>query len=104
MSQNSKCRLYGYTINAIMMNRIISDCSKQVQKQYETRHDWVGKLIGWELCKKFKLARMNKWYLHKPESILENEINKTPCVIQTDHLISARRQVLMATSKKKRIC
>ena len=24
------------------------------QKEYESRHDWVGKVIYWELCKKFE--------------------------------------------------
>ena len=23
---------------------------------HKTRHDWVGKVIYWEMCKKFKLA------------------------------------------------
>ena len=35
---------------------------------------------------------MNKWYMHNPESTLENEMHKIlwDFVIQTDHLISAR--------------
>ena len=36
-------------------------------------HDWVGKEIHWELCKKFKFDHMNKCYMRNPESILENE-------------------------------
>ena len=31
------------------------------QKDYKTRHDWVGKVIHWELCKKFKFAHPTKW-------------------------------------------
>ena len=27
------------------INHIISKCSKLVQKEYQTRHDWVGKVI-----------------------------------------------------------
>ena len=26
---------------------------KLVQKEYKARHDWVGKVIHWELSKKF---------------------------------------------------
>ena len=73
-----------------MINHIIS---KLVQKEYKIRHDWVGKVIHWGLCKKFKFDHTNKWYLHNPESVLENETHKLPrdFEIQTDHLISVRR-------------
>ena len=75
-----------------MIKHIISECSKLAQKEYKTRHDWVGKVIHCELCKKLKFDRINKWYTHNPEPIQENE---TPKVlwdfgIQTGHLISAR--------------
>ena len=35
------------------INHAISECSKLTQKDYKTRHDWMGKLIHMELCKKF---------------------------------------------------
>ena len=50
--QNSKCRLCGDRDETI--NHIISECSKLAQKEYKTRHNWVGKVIHWEMCKKFK--------------------------------------------------
>ena len=50
----------------------ISECSELVQKEYKTRQDWVGKVIHWELCKKFKFNYTNKWYMHNPEAVLEN--------------------------------
>ena len=28
-------------------NNHISECSKLAQKEYKTRHDWVGKVIHW---------------------------------------------------------
>ena len=46
--QNSKCRLCGDRDETI--NHIISECSKLAQKEYKTRHDWVGKVIHWEMC------------------------------------------------------
>ena len=69
--QNSRWRLCGEREETI--NRIISECSKLAQKEYKTRHDWVGKVIHRELCLKLNA---NKWYAHNPEFILENEILK----------------------------
>ena len=51
---NSKCRLCDDRDETI--NHIISECSKLAQKEYKTRHVWVGKVIHWEMCKKFKLT------------------------------------------------
>ena len=59
-----------------MINPIISKCSKQSQKEYKTRHDWVRKVIDKELCKKLKFNYTTKWHMHKLESILKNETNK----------------------------
>ena len=49
--QNSKCRICGDRDETI--NHILSECSKLAQKEYKVRHDWVGKVIHWEMCKKF---------------------------------------------------
>ena len=49
---------------------------------------------------------MNKWYMHNPASVLENETHKLQWDfdIQMDHLISARRPDLIILNKKKRTC
>ena len=47
--QNSKCKLCGDRDETI--NHIISECSKLAQKEYKARHDWVGKMIHWEMWK-----------------------------------------------------
>ena len=73
--QNSKCRLYGDRDKII--THIMSECSKLAQKEYKTRHDWVGKVIHWEMCKKLKCDHTNKWYIHNPESVLEKD-TQTP--------------------------
>ena len=70
MQQNSRFRLCSERDKTI--NYILSECSKLAQKEYKTRHNWVGKVIQWELCKKFKFDHMNKWYMHNPASFLEN--------------------------------
>ena len=91
MQQNSKCRLSGDRDETI--NHIISECSKLAQKEYKTRHDWVGKVIHWEMCKKYKFDYTNKWHTRKPAPVQENNTHKLPWDfdIHTDHLISARR-------------
>ena len=99
--QNSKCRLCGYRDETI--NHIINDCSKLAQKEYKTRDDWVGKVIYWEMCKKFRFDHTNKWYMHNPASPLENNTHKLlwNFHIRTDHLFSARRPNLIIIKKKK---
>ena len=49
MLMNSKCKLNGYKDEIV--NHIISKYSKLAQKEYKNRHDWVGKVIHWDLCK-----------------------------------------------------
>ena len=102
--QNSKCGLCGDRDETI--NHIISECSKLAQKEYKPRHDWVGMVIHWEMCKKFKFDHKNKWYMHNPASVLENDTHKLlwDFDIQTDHLISARRPDLIVINNKKKIC
>ena len=69
--QNSKCRLCGDRDETI--NHIISECSKLAQKENKARHDWVGKVIHWDMCMKFKFDHTNKWYMHNPAPVLEND-------------------------------
>ena len=101
--QNSKCRLCGDRDETI--NHIISECSKLAQKEYKTRHDWMGKVIHREMCKKFKFDHNNKWYIHNPAPVLENDTHKLPrdFDIHTDHLISARRPDLIIINKEREL-
>ena len=73
MQPNYKCKLLGdgdETINHIR------ECNKLAQKEYKTKHDWVGKVIHWESCKKLKFDHTNKWYMQNTESVLEDETHK----------------------------
>ena len=91
--QNSRCRLCSDRDETI--NHIISECSKLAQKEYKARHDWVGKGIHREMCRKFQFDHTNKWYMHNPTAVLENETHKLLLDFSVkDHLISARRPVL----------
>ena len=96
--QNSKCRLCGDR------DETISECSKLAQKEYKARYDWVGKVIHWKMCKKFKFDHANKWYMHNPAPVLENDTYKLlwDFDIQTDHLISARRPDLIIINNNKK--
>ena len=104
IQENSKCRLCGD--RGEMVNHIISKWRNLVQKMYSIRHDWVEKVILLESCKRLKFDHTAKWYMYKPESVLENEMHKIVCdfVIQTNHLILARRPDLVLIKKKKRSC
>ena len=89
------------------VNHIISEGSKLAQKEYKARHDWVGKVVHWEMCRKFHFDHTNKWYMHNPAPVLEKDSHKLPWDfnIQTDHLIPARRpDLIIINKKKKRIC
>ena len=84
--QNSRCGDRDETINHIIRER-----SKLAQKEYRTRHDWVGKVIHWELCKEFKFDHMTN---------PENEMHKIlwDFEIQPDNQITTR----LSESKKKK--
>ena len=69
--QNSKCRLCSDGDETV--NHVLRECSKLAQREYKARHDCVGKVIQWELCNKLNVDHATKWYMHKPESVLENE-------------------------------
>ena len=99
--QNGKCRLRGDRDGAI--NHIISECCKLAQNEHKNRHNWLGKVIHWELCKKFKFYHTNKCYMHNPASVLEIDTHKLlwNFDMKTDHLISARRPDLIIINQKK---
>ena len=100
--QNSKCRL---CCNRDKTINHISKCSKLAQ--YKARHDWMGKVIHWEICKKFKFDHTNKWYMYNTAAVMENDTHKPlwDFNIQTDHLISARRpdEIIINNNNKKKI-
>ena len=101
--QNSKGRLCFDRDETI--NHLISECSRLAKNEYKARHDWVGRVIHWKMCRKFQFDQTNKWYMHNPAPFLENDSHKLlwDFNIQTDLLIPARRPDLIII-KKKRIC
>ena len=66
----------------------------------------MGKVMYWEMCKKFKFDHTNKWYMYNPATVLENDTHELlwDFDIKTDHLISSRRPDLIVinnNNKKK---
>ena len=100
MQQNSRCGDRDEMINHIR------ECKKLAQKENRTRHDWARKVIHWELCRKFEFDHTNKWQMHNPPSVLENEMHKLlwDFEIQMDHQISIRQPDIIIINKKKRTC
>ena len=88
------------------INHIVSGCSKLAQKEYKRRHDNLAKIVHWKLARKCNFEAADKWYEHEPESILENEDYQIlwDFSIETDHVIEARRPVLVVVDKKERSC
>ena len=46
----SKCRLSGKVDETV--RHIVCECPMLVQREYKRRHDWVGRKIHWEVCRK----------------------------------------------------
>ena len=88
--QNSKCRLCGDRDETT--NHIIKKRNKLALKEYKPRHDWVSKVIHWELCKKLKFDHTNKWYMHNPETLLGFwHTNRSPNLGKMTHLIILKK-------------
>ena len=81
-------------------NYMISERSKLTQKDYQTRQDWVSKMIPWELCKNLNLTVRVVY----TQPVLENETHKllSDFEIKTGRLISARQPDLMIVIKKEK--
>ena len=77
---------------------------QQTSTEYKTRHDWVRGVAYWELCKILNFDHTTKYYMHDPESNLENEMQNISrdFEILTDHLILDRRPDLVLIQRKKK--
>ena len=66
-------------------------------------HDWVGKVIHWEMSKKSNFDHTNKWYMHNPATVLKNNTRELlwDFDMHTDHRISARRPDHLIINRKR---
>ena len=67
----------------------INERSRLAQKIYKIRHDWVGKVIRWELYKKFISNHTKKWHIQKPQSVLKNDPYKITQYLQITHKMTS---------------
>ena len=88
------------------IDHIVSDCSKLAQKEYNRRHDNLGKIVHWKFVRKCNFEAGYKWYEHEPESVLENEDYKIlwDFSSQTDHVVAGWIPDLVVVDKKERSC
>ena len=99
------CRMCGKREESIA--HVVAECEKFAQNQYKNwRHDRVGKVIHWELCKKYGFDCTEKWYDHIPEGVLENEKSKIlwDFRIQTDQQLNHNRPDIVIHDKEKNEC
>ena len=54
----------------------MNEYDEQAQKEFNTVLDWIGEMIHRELWKRLKIYHSTKWYVHKTESLIENETYK----------------------------
>ena len=77
------------------------------QKQYKNwRHDRVGRIIHWELCRRYGFKCIEKWYDHIPEGVLKNEKSKIlwDFRIQTNQQLNRNRIGIVLHKKEKNEC
>ena len=101
----SICRVCGAADETVV--HIVSECSKQVQKEYkQVRHDNVAKMLHWKLCEKWGFSKAEKWYIHKPEKVLESESCKIlwDFPIQADKTLEHNRPDITVIDKKSTKC
>ena len=102
--RDSLCRVFR-KVDEIIYD-IVSGCSKLAQKDYKRRHDNLRKIVHWKPTRKLNFEVGDKWYEREAESVLQNEDYKFlwHFIIQTDHVIEARRPDLVVVDKKERSC
>ena len=100
----NKCRLCGTHVENVL--HIVSGCSMLAQKEYKRRHDKVCLNIHWALCKKYGVKVCERWYEHKVESVIENDIVKIlwDICIQADRQIEHRRPDIVVMEKNTNKC
>ena len=50
------------------ISHIVGKCEKSEQKEYN-----VARIVHLELCAKYNLKKIEKWYEHDPKGVVENE-------------------------------
>ena len=65
------CRVCGETVESV--GHLASACGKLAQREYKRRHDRMGLRVYWELCRRYGLKCVDKWYEEVPDPIRRSE-------------------------------
>ena len=68
--KDTLCRLCKKANESI--NHVVNGCGKLAQKEYKRRYDNLDKIVHWKLARKCSFEAGDKWYEHKPRSVLES--------------------------------
>ena len=103
-SENPLCRMCGERGETVL--HVICECKKLAQRENKRRHDTVAKLVHSKLCERHNLERKEKWYVHCPEGVVEDDDAKLiwDIYIQCDNVMEARRPDLILVDKKAKSC
>ena len=97
------CRMCGERNETVA--HLVSECTMLAQKQYkEWRHDAICRVIHWRMCIDYGLDHADKWYEHRPETVVENEEIKLlwDMRIQTDKVLKHNKPDILLMDKIKR--
>ena len=63
-------------------------------------------MLHWKLCEKWRLNKVEKWYIHKPKKLLESEVCKIlwDFPIQTDKNLKHNGPDITVIDKKSKKC
>ena len=63
-------------------------------------------MLHWKLCKKWGFSKAEKWYIHKPEKVLESEYCKIlwDFPIQTNKILEHNQPDITVIDKKSKKC
>ena len=100
--ENDLCRMCCQAKETL--SHIVIGCSKLAQQEYKRRHNNVARVVRWDLQGKCSFSRVDKWFEHQPETVLENNDYKLlwDYNIQTDRQINARRPTWSLLTSKNR--
>ena len=65
--EDGLCRICGKWFETV--KHVVSGCNELAKKQYQIRHDKMGARVHWELCRKYGIECVDKWFNHLPSSV-----------------------------------
>ena len=71
----SKCKVCSQYEETV--DHIVSGCEVLVKTEYISRHNKAAAYRHWSICKDHDIEIKDKWYEHKPETVMHNKDNIT---------------------------